>query len=137
MSKKEDDDKVRMSQCEKKSMVVQGIKDRSEIRYHGVTKKQGCGDEGETREAKEGEQGKTRRWVSMGLRGDPGEIQGRSIDLRGLVFRGVGGSIGKGTRREGVGAKGEVMRIRARGGLGRRGRGRDKDNGVWRSPWRV
>ena len=32
MSKKEDDDKVRMSQCEKKSIVVQGIKDRSEIR---------------------------------------------------------------------------------------------------------
>ena len=28
------------------------------------------------------------------------------------MFRGVGGSIGKGTRREGVGAKGEVMRIR-------------------------
>ena len=32
MSKKEDDDKVTMSQCEKKSMVIQGIKDRSEIR---------------------------------------------------------------------------------------------------------
>ena len=30
MSKNEDDDKVGMSQCEKKSMVVQGIKDRSE-----------------------------------------------------------------------------------------------------------
>ena len=32
MSKKEDDDKVKMSQCEKELMVVQGIKDRSEIR---------------------------------------------------------------------------------------------------------
>ena len=32
MSKEEDDDKVRMSQCEKKSMVIQGIKGRSEIR---------------------------------------------------------------------------------------------------------
>ena len=32
MSKKEGDDKVRMSQCEKKLMVVQGIKDRSKIR---------------------------------------------------------------------------------------------------------
>ena len=44
----------------------------------------------------------------MGQRGDPGEIQGRSIDLRGPVFRGVGGSIGKGTRREGAGAEGKV-----------------------------
>ena len=57
----------------------------------------------------------------MGQREDQGEIQGRSIDLRGSVFRGVGGSIGKGIRREGVGAEGEVMRIRAKGGLGRRG----------------
>ena len=32
MNKKEDDDKVKMCQCEKKSMVVQGIKDRSKIR---------------------------------------------------------------------------------------------------------
>ena len=46
MSKKEDDDKVTMCQCEKKSMVVQGIKDRSKIREHKVTEKQGCGDEG-------------------------------------------------------------------------------------------
>ena len=57
MSKKEDDDKVTMSQCEKKSMVIQGIKDRSEIREDEVARKRGCGDEGETRE---GEQGKTR-----------------------------------------------------------------------------
>ena len=34
------------------------------------------------------------------------------------MFRGVGGSIGKGTRREGVGAGDKVMRKRARGGLG-------------------
>ena len=109
MSKKEDDDKVKVSQCEKKSMVIQGINDRSKIRNRRVTEKQGCGDEGETREAREGKQGKTRGWVSMGRWGDPGEIQGISIDLRGSVFRGVGSSIGKGTRGgEGVGAESEV-----------------------------
>ena len=32
MSKKEDNDKVKMSQCEKKLMVLLGIKDRSKIR---------------------------------------------------------------------------------------------------------
>ena len=53
--------------------------------------KQGCGDEGETREAREGEQGKTRRRVSMGQRGDPGEIQGRFIDLGGSEFLGESG----------------------------------------------
>ena len=108
MSKKEGDDKVKMSQCEKKSMVIQGIKDRSKIRNHRVTKKQGCGDEGETREAREGKRRKTRRWVFVRRRGDPGEIQGISIDLRGSVFRGVGSSIGKGIRGEGVGAESEV-----------------------------
>ena len=74
MSKKDDDDKVKVSQCEKKSMVIQGIKDRSEIRESEVIRKQGCGDEGETREAKEGKQGKAWRWVSMGKRGDLGKI---------------------------------------------------------------
>ena len=73
-----------------------------------MTKKQGCGDEGETREAKEGKQGKTQRWASVGRRGDPGEIQGRSIDPRGSVFRGVGGSIGKGMRKEGAGVENKV-----------------------------
>ena len=122
MSQKEDDDKVKMSQCEKKSMVVQGIKDRSRIRKHKVTKKQGCGEEGEIGEAREEKQGKTRGWVSMGRREDPGKIQGRSIDLRGLVFRGIGGSIGKG--------------IRARGGLGGGGgEGETRMIGKWRSPW--
>ena len=66
MSKKEDNDKAKMSQCEKKSMVVQGIKDRSKIRKHKVTEKQGCGDEGETGEARKGNQGRTWRWVSVG-----------------------------------------------------------------------
>ena len=47
-------------------MVVQGIKDRSKIRRHKVTKKQGSGDEGEIREAREGKQGKTWRRVSKG-----------------------------------------------------------------------
>ena len=78
MSKREDDDEVKMSQCEKKSMVIQGIKDRSEDKGYKVTGKQGCGDEGETREVRKGKQGKTWRRVSMGRRGDPGEIQGRS-----------------------------------------------------------
>ena len=55
-------------------MVIQGIKDRSEIRRYKVTEKQGCGDEGETREAREGKQGKTWRQVSVGRRGDPGKI---------------------------------------------------------------
>ena len=112
-----------MSQCEKKSMVIQGFKDRSGIREGEVIRKQRCGDEGETREARErpgdgcpwdeGETEhrpsssstrketrirryqRTRRWVSMGRRGDPGEIQGGSIDLRSSVFRGVEGSIGR------------------------------------------
>ena len=117
MSKKEDDDEAKMSQCEKKPMVIQGIKDGSEIREDAVIRKQGCGEEGETREAREGKQGKTRRRMSMRRRGDPGEIQGGSIDLRGSVFKGVGGSIGKGIRREGVGAGDRVKRVRARGGL--------------------
>ena len=73
-----------------------------------MSRKQGCGDESETREAREGKQGETRRRVSVRRRGDPGEIQGRSIDLRGSVFRGVGGNRGKGTRREGVGVESKV-----------------------------
>ena len=85
-------------------MVVQGIKDRSEIRKRKVIEKQGCRDEGETREAREGKQGKTRRWVSMRRGGDPGEIQGGSIDLRSSVFRGVGES----RRREGTGVESQV-----------------------------
>ena len=39
----------------RKSVVIQGIKDRSRIREHIVTRKQGCGDEGESREGKLGE----------------------------------------------------------------------------------
>ena len=68
-------------------MVVQGIKDRSEIREHMVTRKQGDGEESETRER---EQRKTRRWVSVEERGDLGKIQGRSLDLGNAVFRSVG-----------------------------------------------
>ena len=49
-----------------KSMEFQGIKDRSEIRRCKVTKKQEFGDEGEIREAREGNQGKTRRRASVG-----------------------------------------------------------------------
>ena len=36
-----------------------------------MIRRQGCGDEGET---KEGNLGRTWRWVSMGQRGDPGKI---------------------------------------------------------------
>ena len=40
------------------------------------------------------------------------------------MFRGVRGSIGKGTRREGVGVESKVTRMRTRGGLG--GEGEDE-----------
>ena len=79
----------------RKSVVIQGIKDRSRIREHMVTRKQGCGDEGESREGKLGEDpemgdhGKKRR---------SGKIQGRSIDLWGLVFRSVRGEGNEGKR---------------------------------------
>ena len=59
---------------------------------------------------------------------EDGEIQGRSIDPGGSVFRSVGGSIGKGTRREGAGAESEVSRMRARGGLG--GEGEDESGTI-------
>ena len=70
----------------------------------------------------------------MGRRGDPGKIQGRSIDLRSSVFRGVGGSM----ERE---REGKVLAKRARcrdldegEDWEGAGRGRDKDDRVWRSP---
>ena len=69
-------------------MVIQGIKDRSKIREHMVTRKQGCKDEGETREEELGEDpevgvcGRKRR--SGRSREDP-------IDLWGSVFRSVRG----------------------------------------------
>ena len=107
MSKEEDNDKVKMSQREKKSMVVQGIKDRSKIRNYKVIEKQEGGDECDAGEAREGKLGGTWRRVSVGRRGDPGEIQGRSIDLGGSVFR----SVGRGRRVEGQGQQG-VPRVR-------------------------
>ena len=75
-------------------MVVQGIKDRSKIREHMVIRKQGCREKGESREGKLGKD------LEMGVRGKKrrsGKIQGRSIDLQGLVFR----SVGEGGDREG------------------------------------
>ena len=75
-------------------MVVQGIKDRSEIREHKVTRRQGYGDEGETRKGKLGED------PEMGVHGKKrrsGKIQGRSIDLWSSVLR----SVGEGGDREG------------------------------------
>ena len=44
------------------------------------------------------------------------------------MFRSVGGSTGKGTRRDGVGAESKVTRMRARGGLG--GEGEDESRTV-------
>ena len=73
MSKKEDDDQAKMSQCEKKLMVIQGIKDRSKIRCLEVTEKQGCGDEGETRGARK-DPGMGVRETKGRSRGDPGKI---------------------------------------------------------------
>ena len=95
-------------------MVIQGIKDRSEIREGEVIKKQGCGDEGETREAREGKQGKTQRWVSMGRRGDPGEIH-RS---KGFGVQGCWRKYRKGDKEGRCWCREQGMRIRARGGLG-------------------
>ena len=45
-----------------------GIKDRSKIRKHMVTRKQECGDEGETREEELGEN------PEMGVHGSRGKI---------------------------------------------------------------
>ena len=71
-------------------MEIQGIKDRRRIRSHMVTRKQGCREEGETREAREGKQGKTQRWVSMGVGGrsreDPGEIhRSQGVQCSGVL----------------------------------------------------
>ena len=64
----------------RKSVGLLGVKDRSEIREGMVIRKQGCGDEGETREGRLGE------FPKMGVCGEirrSGKIQGRSIDLVG------------------------------------------------------
>ena len=53
-------------------MVLQGIKDRSMIRKHMVTEKQGCREECETREARSKERS------GDGCLWGEGEIQGRS-----------------------------------------------------------
>ena len=65
----------------RKSMVVQGIKDRSEIREHKVTRRQGYGDEGETRKGKLGEDPEMGVHGRKGRsRGDPGKIH-RSVGV--------------------------------------------------------
>ena len=56
-------------------MVVQEIKDGSEIREYMVTEKQGCGDGCDTRESRKGPE-----MGVHGRKGRSGEIQGRSID---------------------------------------------------------
>ena len=61
-----------------------------------------------------------------GRGGDPEtgvrEVRGRSRGDPGKIHRSKGFGV-QGVRWEGVGAEGEVTRIRAKGGLGRRGRG--------------
>ena len=54
---------------------------------------------------------------------DEGEIQGRSIDLGGSVFRSVGREYGKGNKEGGCWRREQGTRIRARGGLGGGGGG--------------
>ena len=59
----------------RKSVVIQGIKDRSEIREHIVTRKQGCEDEDETREGRLGEGPEMGVCGRKGRSGeDPGKI---------------------------------------------------------------
>ena len=119
MSKKEDDDKVRMSQCEKKSVVIQGIKDRSQIRRYKVTRKQGCGDEGGMKSKRR----KARKDLETGVHetkgrswGDPGKIH-RS---KGFGVQGCWRKYGKGDKegrcwRRGQGYEGEGERRTRRG----------------------
>ena len=95
MSKKEDDDKVKTSHHEKRSMVVQGIKDRSKIRKRKVIEKQGGGDECD---ARGGNLGRTWGWAFVGVGEDLGKIQGRSIDIGGSVFWSIRGEGGEGKR---------------------------------------
>ena len=82
-----------------------------------MTEKQGCGDEGETREAREGKQGETRRWVSVRQRGDPGKIH-RS---KGFGVQGCQRKYREGDEEGWCWCREQGMRIRARGGLGRGG----------------
>ena len=83
------------------------------------------------KQEKQGKQGETRRRVSVRRRGDPGEIQGRSKDLRGSVFRGVGGGQERGQGGKVLVRRVRFMRMRARGGLGD-GRGEDESRTVMR-----
>ena len=113
----EDDDKVRMSQCEKKSVVIQGIKDRSQIRRYKVTRKQGCRDEGGTRSKRR----KARKDPEMGVRG----TKGRSWGDPGKIHRSRGFSVQdcrrkyrKGDKEGGCWHREQDTRIRARRGLG-------------------
>ena len=57
------------------------IKDRSEIRECMVTRKQGCGDEGETRKGELGEYPEMGvLWEDKGIWEDPGKIH-RSVGV--------------------------------------------------------
>ena len=73
-------------------MMVQGIKDRSKIRGCKVIGKQGCGDVGEAKEAREGEAGKD---PEMGVR----ETKGRSRGDPGKIHRSKGFGV-QGCRRK-------------------------------------
>ena len=80
-------------------MVVQGIKDRSKIRNHMVTEKQGNRDESETRGTREGNQGKTKEDPEMGVYGK----KGRSREDPGKIHRSRGFSVQECQRRIGGG----------------------------------
>ena len=51
------------------------------------------------------------------------------------MFRSVGGSIGKGTSREGAGAESKNTRTRARGGLGSEGKDESRTVELRESAW--
>ena len=84
-----------MSQCEKKSMALQMIKDkRSKIRRCMVTRKQGDGDESEDKEGKLGKDPEMGVYWRKGRSGeDPGKIH-RSIGVQCSGVLGVGRSWG-------------------------------------------
>ena len=87
-----------------------------------MTEKQGYRDEGETREAREGKQGKTRRRVSVRSRGDPGEIhRSKGFGVQGCRRKYGKGNEGRcGCREHGVGIRARRRTGKERGEDGTR-----------------
>ena len=65
-----------------------------------MTKKQGCGEEGEARETRKEKQGKTRRWVSMWAVGRSGDDPGKIHRSKGIQCSGVSGEEESGRMRK-------------------------------------